>query len=111
MERYRPEVVAVERIFFHKNPMSALKLGESRGISLLAAAEFDLPIFEYASREIKQAVTGYGNASKAQIQEMIKKILKLPSIASEDASDALAVAICHLQSYRMKEILTESGRK
>ncbi|MBI4374501.1 MAG: crossover junction endodeoxyribonuclease RuvC [Deltaproteobacteria bacterium] len=100
----RPDVMAVEEIFFAKNPMSALKLGESRGVALLAAAQHDLAVHEYSTREIKQAVTGYGQASKEQIQKMVRQLLKLPQVATEDASDALALAICHLQSYKMKEL-------
>ncbi|MBI2981424.1 MAG: crossover junction endodeoxyribonuclease RuvC [Deltaproteobacteria bacterium] len=102
--RSRPDVMAVEEVFFAKNPMSALKLGESRGVALLAAAQHNLTVHEYSTREVKQAVTGYGQASKEQIQKMVRQLLKLPEVATEDASDALAVAICHLQSYKIKEL-------
>lgn len=105
MEKYEPDVVAVEKVFLAKNAMSALKLGESRGVALLAASLVNLPVYEYSTREVKQAVTGYGQATKDQIQKMVQRILGLPETAAEDASDALAVAICHLNSYRLKEIV------
>jgi crossover junction endodeoxyribonuclease RuvC len=104
LEKYRPDAVAIEEVFFAKNVSSLIKLGEARGVALLAAVQSDLPIFEYAAREVKQALTGYGQATKEQMQKMVRTLLKLPEIAQEDASDALAVAVCHLQSYRMKQV-------
>jgi len=104
IEEHRPDAVAVERVFLSKNPSSALKLGESRGVALLAAAHRSLPVFEYSTREVKQAVTGYGGAPKDQIQKMLCRLLNLTKPASHDASDALAVALCHLQSFRLREI-------
>ncbi|MBI2082795.1 MAG: crossover junction endodeoxyribonuclease RuvC [Deltaproteobacteria bacterium] len=101
----KPDVMAIEEVFFAKNPMSALKLGESRGVALLAAAEHELKVYEYSTREVKQAITGYGQATKDQIQKMVRQLLNLPEVATEDASDALAVALCHLQSSKMKELL------
>lgn len=105
MERFKPEAVAIEEVFYAKNVASMLKLGESRGIALLAAVQNRIPVFEYSAREVKQAVTGYGQASKDQIQKMVRQLLKLPEVAQEDASDGLAVAICHLHSSRLKEAL------
>lgn len=99
--QFLPDAVAVEKVFLSKNVGSALKLGESRGVALLAAALASRPVFEYSTREVKQAVTGYGQATKEQIQKMVQRLLKLPEVAPEDASDALAVAICHLQSARI----------
>lgn len=104
-EKYRPEVAVIEEVFFAKNVASSIKLGEARGIALLAAVQSRIPVFEYATREVKQAMTGYGQATKEQIQKMVKATLSLPEIAQEDASDALAVAICHLQSYKMKRVV------
>lgn len=104
----KPDVMAVEEIFFAKNPMSALKLGESRGVALLAAAEHELKVYEYSTREVKQAITGYGQATKEQIQKMVRRLLSLPEIAAEDASDALAVALCHLQCSKMKELIEKA---
>ena len=106
IEQFQPQAIAIEEIFFSKNVASALKLGESRGIALLAATQKKIPIFEYSTRVVKQAITGYGQASKEQIQQMVQRLLKLPEIAQVDASDALALAICHLNSYKLKEALT-----
>lgn len=103
--KYRPDAAAVEEIFFAKNAASSLKLGEARGVALLASVQAKIPVFEYATREVKQALTGYGQATKDQIQKMVKSMLVLPEVAQEDASDALAVAICHLQSYRMRKVV------
>jgi crossover junction endodeoxyribonuclease RuvC len=103
--RYHPDVVAIEEVFVAKNIMSSLRLGEARGVALLAAKQNNVVIYEYATREVKQALTGYGQASKDQIQKMVRAQLNLPEVAQEDASDALAVALCHLQSYKMRKIV------
>lgn len=103
IDAYRPDAFAVEQAFFHKNVASAMKLGESRGIAILAAVQKGLPIYEYAPRAIKQAVVGYGDASKEQIQKMVVRLLGLKEAAAEDASDALAVAICHLNTNHRLE--------
>lgn len=103
--KYRPDAVAIEEVFFAKNVASSIKLGEARGVALLAAVQSRVPIFEYATREVKQAITGYGQASKEQVQKMIQRLLGLPEVAQVDASDALAVAICHLQSYKLKKVV------
>ena len=78
-----------------KNPSSALKLGHARGVLMLAALQKKIPLGEYSPRQIKQAVAGYGNADKVQVQHMVKAILSLTTAPSHDAADALAVAICH----------------
>src|ERR671939_774108 len=97
IERFRPEVCAVEEAFFAVNAKTALKLGQVRGVVLLAAERAGVEIAEYAPRLIKQTVVGYGAAEKQQGQEMIRVLLKLKeSPAPFDASDALAAAICHL---------------
>lgn len=95
IREYAPEAVAVEQIFLAKNALSALKLGHARGIALLVGVNHDLPVFEYSALQVKSAVVGYGKAEKVQVQQMVKTLLNLPEIAQEDASDALAVAICH----------------
>ena len=96
---HRPDCVAVETIFYSRNVRSALKLGEARGIALLAASEAGLRVVEYAPAEIKRAVVGYGRAEKRQVQQMIKLLLGLDAPPSpHDAADALAVAICHVNS-------------
>jgi len=103
--KYKPDVVAIEEVFFAKNASSSIKLGEARGVALLASIQSQIPIFEYATREVKQSITGYGQATKDQIQKMVKALLGLPEVAQEDASDALAIAICHSHSYRMKKVM------
>jgi crossover junction endodeoxyribonuclease RuvC len=95
-----PDCVAIESIFYSVNARSALKLGHARGVAILAAVEAGLPVIEYTPAEIKRAVVGYGRADKPQIQQMVKLLLKLPSLPTpHDAADALAVAICHLHSH------------
>ena len=101
IERHRPALVAVERIFFSRNVRTAFAVGQARGVVLLAAAQAGLPVFEYTPNEVKMAVTGYGRASKDQVQRMVRTVLGLSALpAPEDAADALAVAICLAHSYR-----------
>lgn len=100
IERFRPEAVAIEEVFFSRNVQSALKLGQARGAAIVAAVNRQLPVYEYTPMQIKSAVVGYGHARKEQVQQMVKALLSLPEIAQEDASDALAAAICHAHSYR-----------
>ncbi len=95
VERYRPTEMVVEQVFVHRNAGSALKLGQARGAAVLAGAMGALPVFEYAPRAIKQAITGTGTATKEQMQHMIKILLRLPKPPPADAADALAVALCH----------------
>jgi len=95
--------------FMAKNARSALKLGHARGVALLAGFNHDLPIAEYSALQVKSAVVGYGRADKKQIQEMVRILLKLPEIAQEDASDALAVAICHAHSAGINQRVAGSG--
>jgi crossover junction endodeoxyribonuclease RuvC len=97
LERFRPDVVAIEEVFYSVNAKSALKLGQVRGVALLAAATAGLPIAEYAPLTIKSTVTGYGLAQKEQVQFMVARLLSLP-VAPEpaDVADALAIAICHI---------------
>lgn len=102
--KYSPEVVAVERLFFGQNTKTAMAVGQSRGIVLLAAAESGVKIAEYTPLEVKLAITGYGKAEKKQVQQMVRVMLRLEDIPKpDDAADALAVAITHLHSYKMKE--------
>jgi crossover junction endodeoxyribonuclease RuvC len=91
----RPDHVAVERVFVNVNPKSTLLLGHARGAALSAAVLADLPVAEYTALQVKQAVVGKGHAQKEQVQEMVKRLLKLPGYPSADAADALACAICH----------------
>ena len=103
--QYRPDAVAVENVFLAKNAQSALKLGQARGAAIVAAVAVGLAVFEYSALQVKQAVVGSGRAEKVQVQQMIKALLNLPEIAQEDASDALAVAVCHAHSAGMNRIL------
>jgi crossover junction endodeoxyribonuclease RuvC len=103
---HAPTMVAVERIFVAKNALSALKLGHARGVAMLAGVNAGLPVAEYTAVEVKQAVVGYGKAAKTQVQQMVRVLLNLPEIAQEDASDALAVAICHAHCHHTNSLLT-----
>ncbi len=97
--RHRPDCVAVEDIFHARNVRSALKLGEARGVALLAAAEAGVPVVSYAPAAVKRAVVGYGRAEKHQVQQMVKLLLGLAEPPTpHDVADALAIALCHLQS-------------
>lgn len=95
IETYRPDEVAIERVFMAKNPDSALKLGQARGAALCAVVTRNLSVAEYAPKEIKQAVVGGGGADKAQIQHMVGVLLQLPGKLQADAADALAIALTH----------------
>ena len=106
--QYQPEAVAVENVFLAKNAQSALKLGQARGAAIVAAVNVGLSVFEYTALQVKQAVVGTGRAEKGQVQQMIKALLNLPEVAQEDASDALAVAICHAHSAGMNSLLKKS---
>ena len=104
IEQHSPDVAVFESVFHAVNPQSALKLGHVRGVSMLAAVQANLPVFEYSALQVKGAVTGYGRAEKSQVQQMVKSLLKLVKAPEPyDASDALAVAICHAQSYRYEK--------
>jgi crossover junction endodeoxyribonuclease RuvC len=93
---FKPSAMAVENVFVARNPRSALTLGEARGIALLAAAEAEVEVFEYSPREVKGAVTGAGSAHKSQVSAMVLNLLRPDhDPASEDETDALAVAFCH----------------
>lgn len=104
--KHRPHVVVVEDLFVSKNIKSALKLGHARGVAILAAMNAGLPVFEYSPLEVKQSVVGNGKAEKKQVQLMVKTLLDLPKAPHPaDAADALAAAICHIHSSRLREIL------
>jgi crossover junction endodeoxyribonuclease RuvC len=104
--RYRPDAMAVEELFFARNAKTAMLVGHARGVVLLAGVEASLPLSEYTPMQVKQAVTGYGNADKHQVQEMVRLLLHLAHPPQpDDAADALAVAICHLHSARAAALL------
>ena len=100
--RHRPDVVAIENLFHAANARSALKLGHARGVAMLAAVEAGVPIVEYTPAEVKQSVVGYGRAEKGQVQSMVQLLLGLNAPpAPFDASDALAIAVCHLHRMNL----------
>jgi crossover junction endodeoxyribonuclease RuvC len=94
-ERYRPDVAAVEIVFVNVNPQSTLLLGQARGACITALVACDLAVAEYTALQMKQAVAGHGKAAKAQVQEMVKRLLRLPGLPGKDAADALGLAITH----------------
>jgi len=105
---HRPQSGAVEKLFFQRNVTNALTVGQARGVALLALAEAGLPVGEYTPMEVKQAVAGYGGADKNQVQQMVRALLGLEETPKpDDAADALAVAICHLHSARIKALYEE----
>ena len=102
IREYEPDVLAIEQLFFARNVTTALAVGQARGVVLLAAAQHGMPVFEYKPSEVKQAISGYGKADKHQMQHMVQMLLGLSSIPTpDDAADALAVAICHVQLSRL----------
>lgn len=106
-----PDAVAVEELFFSRNARTAFMVGQARGVVLLAAAHRGLPVFEYTPLQVKQAVVGYGRASKKQVQEMVRVLLHLADVPRpDDAADALAVAICHLHSARMEALVARADQ-
>lgn len=99
IERHEPSVVAIEDVFYAANAKSALKLGHVRGVAMLAAAQLQIPVAEYAPLAIKSAVVGYGRAEKIQVQQMVARLLRLGAPPEPaDVADALAIAICHLHT-------------
>lgn len=98
--RYQPDELAIEQVFVHQNAQTAIKLGQARGAAIAATFATDINIHEYSARQIKQAVVGYGNAAKNQIQEMVTRLLNLSQAPQADAADALACALCHFHSER-----------
>ena len=95
IDTHKPSVAGVEDVFVAANPRTALKLGHARGAAVLAALQNGLKVYDYTPRMVKQAVVGYGNADKQQIQQLVRVLLQLSSSPSSDAADALAVAMCH----------------
>ena len=103
IKEWQPETSAIEELFFSKNAKTALAVGHGRGVAMLALANANLSITEYKPLEVKQAVTGHGGADKQQIQQMVKLLLSLEDIPRpDDAADALAIAICHVHSARLR---------
>jgi crossover junction endodeoxyribonuclease RuvC len=103
---FRPDEVAIERVFMHRNADSALKLGQARGAALSATFAVRPRVFEYAPREVKLAVVGTGGAQKEQVQLMVKRLLNIAGPLAEDAADALAIAMCHAHSRRLHGLVS-----
>lgn len=108
--RFLPGEVAVEKVFVNVNPQSTLLLGQARGAAICAAVARDLTVAEYTALQVKQAVVGNGHAKKEQVQEMVKRLLKLPGYPSPDAADALACAICHAHGRELSGMTTRGYR-
>ena len=98
VDEFRPDEAAVEATFVNRDAVATLKLGQARGAAIVAGVNAGLPVFEYTALQVKQAVVGHGRADKQQVQKMLKALLNLPECAQEDASDALATAVCHAHS-------------
>ncbi|MCI0551860.1 MAG: crossover junction endodeoxyribonuclease RuvC [Anaerolineae bacterium] len=101
LDEYKPQLAAVEKLFFARNVTTALAVGQARGVVMLAIEQAGIEVFEYTPKEVKNAVAGYGSAEKRQVQEMVRALLQLDSIPKpDDAADALAIAITHLNTKR-----------
>lgn len=112
IKTFSPQALAVEQLFFCKNVRTAMQVGEARGAVLTAAAQQRIDVFEYTPLQVKQAVAGYGRAEKKQVQHMVCLLLNLSELPKpDDAADALAVAICHMQSYRFLKKVSEKSRR
>ena len=107
VKQYQPQQIAIEKVFVNRNPDSALKLGQARGAAICGTADANAEVFEYATRQIKQAVVGSGSAEKAQVQLMMRSLLKLDGPVAVDAADALAAAVCH--ALRGRALLRLAG--
>ena len=105
INKYKPSIMAIEEVFYGKNVKSALRLGHARGVSMVCASKSNIPVFEYSARKVKQSITGNGTAHKSQVQFMIIKEFNLDNIKfSTDASDALAIALCHINQIKLNEL-------
>ena len=109
IDKYQPDKMAIEQVFMHKNADSALKLGQARGAAICAVQTKMIPVFEYAARQVKQAVVGKGAADKIQVQHMVKILLNVQGELSLDASDALGIAICHANYRQTAAMLNMQG--
>ena len=110
VQRYKPDESSVEIVFVNVNPQATLLLGQARGACISALVSQDLPVFEYTALQMKQAVVGYGKAEKTQVQEMVKRLLNLPTLPGKDAADALGLAISHANSSHLLTSLAKSDK-
>lgn len=101
IQQYRPQEAALEQVFMHENPNSALKLGQARGAAIVA---LEMPVAEYSARQVKKSIVGYGAANKEQVQFMVKRLLNLTGNLQPDAADALAIALCHAQARGLQKM-------
>ena len=112
VEKYQPTEMAIERVFMHKNPDTALKLGQARGAAIVAVMSHDIPVHEYTPAEIKKSIVGRGNAEKGQIQHMVRALLGLSRNPQADAADALAAALSHMHiGQTMQKITFATGAR
>ncbi len=109
VQRYSPDQASVEIVFVNVNPQATLLLGQARGACISALVSLDLPVFEYTALQMKQGVVGYGKAEKAQVQEMVKRLIHLPSLPGKDAADALGLAIAHANSSHLLNSLNQAS--
>jgi crossover junction endodeoxyribonuclease RuvC len=108
--RFSPDVVVIEQLFFGNNSRTAIVVGQARGVLLLATAENNLPTAEYTPMQVKQAITGFGQADKRQMQKMVALLLRLNEIPQpDDAADALAIAVCYINTTRIAMLIQEQG--
>lgn len=111
IEKYQPEVMAIEKLFFNRNVTTAFSVGQARGVIVMGAEEAGIPVFEYTPLQVKQAVVGYGQAEKKQIQEMVRLLLSLQKVPKpDDVADALGVAITHANSSQIHTLLQGGNR-
>lgn len=108
--QYQPDSSAVEKLFFQRNVRTAISVGQARGVAMLTLAQAELPVKEYTPNEVKQTVCGYGNAGKRQVQRMVQTLLNLDELPKpDDAADALAVAICHINHQSFNNRIQQAG--
>lgn len=106
IDKYKPQEFAIEELFFNKNVKTAMTIGHARGVAILSASNYGIPVYEYTPLQVKQGVVGYGRADKKQIQQMVKVLLGLKEIPKpDDVADALAIAMCHCHSGAMNKLL------
>ncbi|TVY11930.1 crossover junction endodeoxyribonuclease RuvC [Paenibacillus cremeus] len=112
IDKYKPDAVAIEKLFFNRNVTTALTVGQARGVLMLAAEQKGLPIAEYTPLQVKQAIVGYGKAEKKQVQEMVRMFLNLSAAPKpDDVADALAIAICHAHSATLQHKINEVHKR
>ncbi|MDD9269839.1 crossover junction endodeoxyribonuclease RuvC [Paenibacillus sp. GCM10023248] len=112
IEKYKPDAMSIEKLFFNRNVTTAFTVGQARGVMILAGVQAGLPIAEYTPLQVKQSVVGYGNAEKHQVQEMVKILLKLSQVPKpDDVADALAIAICHAHSSALQSRINEVRKR